>query len=82
MHKIMIERECGCFKRSELQNDIVISGKDDALIKALSMTSFMNDEFCGKHEFQVIEKQNNFLISLKEEPQKSSGCCGGGCGTH
>ena len=42
----------------------------------------MNDDFCGKHEFQVIENSNNFIISLKPEPKQSGGCCGGGCGTH
>ena len=82
MHKIFVERECGCFKRSSLENDIVLKSKDDALVKALDMSNIMNDEFCGKHEFQVVENQNNFIISLKEEAQQKSGCCGGGCGTH
>lgn len=83
MHRISVERECGCFRKSSLENNIVLQSKDEALLKALEMTNTMNDDFCGKHEFQVIENAENFLISLKEEPQqKSGGCCGGGCGTH
>lgn len=83
MHRISVEQECGCFRKSDLQNNIVLESKDDALIKALNMSTFMNDEFCGKHEFQVTENANNFVITLKQEAQaKSSGCCGGGCGTH
>ena len=82
MHKISVEQECGCFKRSDLENNIIIESKDDALSKALNMTTTMNNDFCGKHEFQVVENADNFMISLKQEPQQSSGCCGGGCGTH
>lgn len=83
MHRISVERECGCFRKSDLQNDLMIENKDDALIQAITMTNKMNDEFCGKHEFQVVEQANHFLISLKQEPQShSSGCCGGGCGHH
>lgn len=83
MHKISVEKECGCFKRSDLENNIIIENKDDALVKALGMSNTMNEDFCGKHEFQVMENANNFIIRLKQETQpKSSGCCGGGCGTH
>lgn len=83
MHRISVERECGCFKKSHLENNILLNNKDNALLKALEMTNTMNDDFCGKHEFHVVEKAENFIISLKQEPQShSSGCCGGGCGTH
>lgn len=83
MHRISVERECGCFKKSNLENNIVLNSKDDALLKALEMSQTMNDDFCGKHEFQVIENAQNFIISLKQEPQShSSGCCGGGCKSH
>ncbi len=82
MHRIFIEHECGCFKKSNLENNIILDTKDDALLQALNMSNTMNSDFCGKHEFQVIENNNNFLIGIKQTPQKSSGCCGGGCGTH
>lgn len=83
MHTISVEKECGCFKRSDLENNIQIDSKDEALTKAMSMTTLMNDEFCGKHDFQVVEDSNNFIIKFKAPAQaQSSGCCGGGCGTH
>lgn len=77
MHKILIENECGCFRRSDLENNMEIANKDDAMIQALSMTNQMNDEFCGKHDFQVVENGVNFHIGFKQAAH--SGCCGGGC---
>ncbi|RXJ66646.1 hypothetical protein CRV08_12515 [Halarcobacter ebronensis] len=78
MHKIIIENECGCFKRSDLENNLSISSKDEALSKAIEMKDRMNSEFCGKHNFQLQEDSNNFVIAFKA--QKST-CCGGGhCG--
>lgn len=79
MHTIIVEKECGCFRRSDLENNIQISTKDEALLKAMEMKNQMNDEFCGKHDFEVLESANNFVISFAAQPQ-SSGCCGGGCG--
>jgi hypothetical protein len=80
MFKIVIEKECGCFKRSDLQNNIEIASKDDALSKSIEMRDYMNDEFCGKHEFKVQEVGNDFVIAMSDS--KSNGCCGGGCGSH
>lgn len=80
MHTIIIDKECGCFKKSDLVNNIKLESKDDALLKAMDMSSTMNSEFCAKHKFFVSEDNNNFLISFKEEEKKAhSGCCGGGC---
>ena len=80
MFKIVIEQECGCFKKSDLQNNITMDSKDGALLQALEMKTTMNDDFCGKHTFKVQEVQNNFVIAF--EQSTSNGCCGGGCGTH
>jgi len=80
MFKIIIEEECGCFKRSDLENGISLDSKDDALMKSLDMKDQMNNEFCGKHEFKVQEVQNNFVIAFNSST--SNGCCGGGCGSH
>ncbi|AXX93515.1 hypothetical protein CPU12_12735 [Malaciobacter molluscorum LMG 25693] len=77
MHKIVVSNQCGCFKRSDLKNNISFESKDDALEKALEMKNTMNTEFCGKHEFQVVEFGDNFVISFDTEPKST--CCGNGC---
>jgi len=76
MHKIIVENQCGCFKRSDLESDINMSQKDEALTKAIEMKNQMNDEFCGKHNFDLVEHKENFVITFAQ--QKVSGCCGGG----
>ena len=80
MFKIIVEKECGCFKKSEMINNETLQDKDDALIKSLSMVNIMNDDFCGKHEFKLQEVGNDFVIAMSDST--SNGCCGGGCGTH
>lgn len=77
MHKVLVAQECGCFRRSDLSNNISVESKDEALTKAIEMRDIMNDEFCGKHDFEVLEESNNFVIGFKQEAH--SGCCGGGC---
>ncbi len=73
MHKIIIEDTCSCFKRSNLE----INSKDGALSKAIQIKNHMNQEFCKKHDFQLVESSNNFIISFI--PQQVSSCCGTGC---
>ncbi len=80
MFIVNVEKECGCFKKSDFTNNMEFNSRDDALIQALNMAKEMNQEFCQKHEFEVMEKGDTFSI-LVEERGKSSGCCGGGhCG--
>lgn len=80
MFKIIIEKECGCFKKSDLQNNLEFASKDEALLQTLDMRDTMNDSFCGKHNFKVQEAGNDFVIAMSDST--SNGCCGGGCGTH
>ena len=77
MHKIIVETECGCFRRSDLQNNLEFSSKDDALSKAIEMKNHMNQEFCRKHDFGLVEHGSNFVIDFRQEAPSS--CCGTGC---
>ena len=65
MFKIIVEKECGCFKRSSFINNAQVASKDEALTKSLEMVQHMNDEFCGKHKFKVEEAGNAFLIKMQ-----------------
>ncbi len=78
MFKITIDKECGCFKRSDLENNQSFDNADDALIKATSMVGHMNDEFCQKHDFTLSENGTNFSIAMNVPSQAKSECCGGG----
>ncbi len=85
MSTINIAQECGCFKRSALENNVNYENKDDAMIKAQGMISLMNEKFCGKHGFELSENGDDFSIAMKapqkapqQEQATSGGCCGGG----
>ncbi len=78
MHKIIVEKECGCFKKSSYENNMSFNSKDDALLQANLMANHMNTEFCQKHEFELREDGNNFIIAVDMKQQESTGCCGGG----
>ena len=80
MYTIQIEKECSCFKKSDLVNGLEMASKDGALLKSIEMRDTMNDEFCGKHSFKVQEVGDNFVIAMSDST--SNGCCGGGCGSH
>jgi len=64
MFKVIVERECGCFKRSDMQNNLELTSKDEALLKSLQMKDKMNNEFCSKHKFQVKETEDSFVIVM------------------
>ena len=76
MYRVKVSKECSCFKKSDFENNITFSSKDDALIEATNMAHTMNQDFCGKHDFQVVEEGSDFIIYVQEA---HTGCCGGGC---
>ena len=76
MYNILIEEECGCFRKSGLKNNVEIDSKDKALEYAINTKNSMNEDFCGKHNFMLSEVSDNFVISFAQK--EKSGCCGGG----
>jgi hypothetical protein len=78
MFTLKVEKECGCFKKSDFQNNLQFQSKDDILIEAQKMTNYMNENFCQKHEFIFSENGQDFNIAVVEQPKASGGCCGGG----
>ena len=81
MSTINIAQECGCFKRSPYDNNKQFENKDDALIEAMAMQKHMNEEFCGKHGFELSENGDDFSIAMKAPAPAqptAGGCCGGG----
>jgi hypothetical protein len=80
MFKIEMEKECGCFKKSEYTKTMSFDSKDEALTQAMLMENHMNKEFCQKHEFKAVEEgENKIFIRVQDREKEShSGCCGGG----
>jgi len=55
MTTVKMEKECGCFKRSDYESVKTFESKDEALLYAQELCSDMNETFCKKHCFSVIE---------------------------
>jgi hypothetical protein len=64
MYKVIMERACGCFRRSGEEPVKTFESKDDALIEANAWKSRMNDEYCQKHAFSVVESGDDFKIVM------------------
>lgn len=64
MFNVKMEKECGCFKRSGMKSIKAFDNKDDALTEAQEWAEEMNETFCRKHQFSVVEEGNDFLIKL------------------
>jgi hypothetical protein len=87
MYTVDMERECGCFKRSDFSAHKDFETQKDAYNYANIASEIMNEDFCGKHHFfsQKIS-ENEFVIRVVENPNGSGGSCGtssssGSCGT-
>lgn len=65
MFNVRMEKECGCFKRSGMPTVKAFDNKDDALSEAQEWSEEMNDTFCRKHKFNVVEEGNEFIIKVE-----------------
>ena len=79
MFTVQVERECGCFRKSEYQKEKSFTSRDEAILYSESLEELMNEEFCSKHAFTAREvSKNEFMIKVDDA---AGGCCGGGhCG--
>jgi hypothetical protein len=82
MFKIHVEKECGCFKKSNYENNKAYASKDDALMEAKRMEGEMNELFCKKHQFYTEDTRDGIIIHVEErarEEHTGSSCGGGHC---
>jgi hypothetical protein len=69
-HHVVIEKLCSCAKKEGLSQIASYESKESANEAAQAQLASMQGSFCGKHEFQLVEVDDNFVI----------GMVGGGCG--
>ncbi|HHH19352.1 MAG TPA: hypothetical protein ENK86_02400 [Campylobacterales bacterium] len=81
MYSVTVEKECGCFKKSEYQKEKSFERKEDAFLYSKALEELMNEEFCSKHIFFTKETgEKQYTIRVVDNPN-GGGCCGGGhCG--
>lgn len=64
MYKVTVPQQCGCFRRSGKEAESVFDDKDVALMEATEMANEMNESFCQKHKFNVVEDGNDFVVLM------------------
>lgn len=65
MSKVTINLECGCFRKSGIDNNKLFESKKLALEEATNMAHSMNKTFCRRHNFTVKEDGENVLIEVR-----------------
>jgi len=65
MFNVKMEKECGCFKRSGMESVKTFENKDDAMVEATQWAEEMNETFCQKHNFSIVEEGNDLIIKVE-----------------
>jgi hypothetical protein len=63
--ELLVEKECGCFKRSSFEAKHLFETKQEALRYANEMCEKMNIKFCHKHKFRYEEENEQILIKME-----------------
>jgi hypothetical protein len=77
MYKVVVSNQCSCFKNSKMDGTLHFESREEAKNKAIEMMKKMNEDFCGKHEFDVQEMFTSYVISFYNPARDN--CCGNGC---
>ena len=64
MITLKMEKQCGCFKKSDFKEEQTFASKEEALKDALAMCEDMNETFCQKHNFTVVENGDELMIKV------------------
>lgn len=64
MYTVRMEKECGCFKKSGMENTKTFNTKEDALTEAEAWAQEMNETFCQKHNFSFVEDGDDIVIKI------------------
>lgn len=62
MVSVEVEKRCGCFTRAKLEGSLKFGTKERAMKKAKEMLNVMNNDFCGKHKFKIVEENDTIKI--------------------
>jgi len=66
MSHVVLEKLCGCAKKQNTQQIKTFDSKEEAQEYAYEWADTLNNKFCGKHGFDVVEVEDNFVISVEQ----------------
>jgi hypothetical protein len=65
-YHVVVEKMCGCAKRKDMPQIKTFDDKENALRVARAWAQQLNESFCGKHAFDVVPVDDNFVIAVGE----------------
>ena len=65
MVDLIIEKQCGCVKKSSYRIIQSFNSTQEAIHEANIMCEDMNKNLCLKHKFYYEENQNNIIIKME-----------------
>ena len=63
---VVIEKLCPCMIDASIERIRSFKNKDDAEVHAFEWTETLSSSFCGKHAFEIVEVDDNFVISVEQ----------------
>lgn len=65
-YHVVVEKMCGCAKRKDMPQIKTFDDKENAQRVARAWAQQLNESFCGKHAFDVVPVDDNFVIAVGE----------------
>ena len=65
VYKVTVQNPCSCFVKRGFAEVQEFQAKDDAKVQVQSMLKEMQDTFCKKHKFQLIEQFGDYTILIQ-----------------
>ena len=64
-YHVVLEKLCRCAIKYKTEQIRSFNTKEEALLEANEWAEILSNSFCGKHGFEVIEVDDNFVISVE-----------------
>ena len=64
MYTINFTKECGCFTRGGMVNNQSFASKEEAKAKADELMEDIEDTFCRKHCFELVEHDSGYTVNV------------------
>jgi len=65
-YHVVVEKMCACAKRNNMPQIKTFDDQENAMRVARAWAQQLNETFCGKHEFDVVAVDDNFVIAMSE----------------
>ena len=65
-HHVVMEQHCGCARKRSMERIRSFDTKAEAEEHAYEWADALNNSFCGRHGFDVVEVDEHFVIALDE----------------